>query len=231
MTRAAVAFAQIGVPVIPLWGIDEDGHCTCERGAECTSQGKHPRWSGWQSATSNPGAVLNYFDAFARKGTPANIGLRLIDVGLAVIDVDSAEGAEALAGLVGDDELAQMPCAMTARGVHYYVRTSKAPGIIAPGLEVKSENVVAPPSLCAGGLVRSWAAGRELTSVDAVPCMPLSINRMLSTREHVYRGERRSGSAGAVSVSILPSAEVIAQMLVKSGVPVDLVRKHIWSAA
>lgn len=225
MREHAMAYAAAGIPVIPLWGITADGVCSCAKGSDCTSAGKHPRYTQWQAATANPGAIGNYFGRYEASGVPANIGLRLIDCGLAVIDVDSADGADALEDLVSAEELDAMPCANSGRGVHYYVKTDRRPGTIAPGLELKSENVVAPPSLAAGGRVRSWVAGRTLRSVADAPALPESITRLLGARTPIRSGGSHRSSA-APSVLVGPSSDFVRRVLLDRGMAEQLVNKY-----
>lgn len=227
MREAAVRFAAMGIPAIPLWGITEDGACSCSQGHECKSAGKHPRWPGWQKAAANTAAADGYFAFFGRSDTPANIGLRLMACGLAVIDVDSEEGAELLEDLVGDEDLAAFPAAETSRGVHYFVRTALRPGLIGPGLELKSENVVAPPSMNPDGSTRQWVPGRELLSIAQVPQIPDAVADRLTARAAFSDTPRRGrSSAGAASVSLF-SNETIARMLLDRGVSEALVTKHL----
>jgi len=177
--------------------------------------------------TADPDATEATFAHLQREGHPANIGLRLRAIGLAVIDVDSSDGADALEDLVSHADLEQMPCAVTARGVHYFVRTEDGPGLLAPGLEIKSENVVAPPSLMPSGVTRSWVAQRELVSLTDVPPLPAALASLLRTRD----GARTSGQRPHYTQSPLLSADRLATMLLDRGVPEHLVQKHVWGGA
>jgi hypothetical protein len=227
----AVRYAAAGIPVIPLHGIDRLGDCTCPRGVDCTSPGKHPRWPGWQTMTADPVATAGAFSNIEAAGGAANIGLRLCAVGLAVLDIDSMDGAAALEDLVDDQFLRTAPCAKTGRGVHYYVRTDRRPGTIAPGLELKSENVVAPPSLVAGGKPRAWMAGRALGDLGDVPALPMEVAELLVTRRAITDdGTRDHGATGSPRVSIIPPLEWFAAALLDRGVPEELVARHILGA-
>lgn len=227
MRDEAVNYARMGIPTIPLWGVTESGACSCRRGVNCTSPAKHPRFPEWQKVSANPFVADGYFSFFDRTQTPANLGLRLIACGLAVIDVDSAEGAELLEDLVDQDTLRAMPAARTGRGMHYYVRTSRRPGSIGPGLEIKSENVVAPPSRIAGGGVREWLPGRELVDMNAVPPLP----RSLTSRMTASEGSARTTSAGEPRGLSIISNETVARMLLDRGVSEELVNKHLLGAS
>jgi hypothetical protein len=231
MREEAVRYAALGIPVIPLWGITDDGECSCNKAGACTSPGKHPRWPGWQKTSANTFVADGYFSFFEESNTPANIGLRLIEAGLAVIDVDSEEGADLLEDLVAPDVLAQMPAARTGRGMHYFIRTNRRPGTIGPGLEIKSENVVAPPSRHADGGVREWLPGRGLVSLDQVPQLPGVLSKRLVAGESgstTRTGTRQSESTGSITII---SWETIAKMLLDRNVPEELVNKHILGAS
>ena len=59
------------VPVIVVWGVNDDGSCACPRGSECTAAGKHPVGAGWQNQ-----AITDESDLYDAIG-----------------DVDASEGA------------------------------------------------------------------------------------------------------------------------------------------
>jgi hypothetical protein len=219
MIDDAVGYVQMGIPVILLHGISSEGACGCARGHECTSAGKHPVSTGWQNQGDDPYAVEQAFAAYRdRHGFDANVGLRLRAVGLAVLDVDSAAGEEALAELVYADDLEEMPMAHTARGTHYFVVTDRAPGAIAPGLELKSENVVAPPSVTQSGEVRAWETGRELESLDRVPALPDSVLEAMSARRPSSGG---SGGHATPYLLGLVTEDMIERMLVRKGLTAE----------
>lgn len=164
---AASAYARAGWRVVVLHGI-RDGRCTCRSGGECPTPGKHPRWSGWQKmATSDPAVIAGLLRGV---GEPANIGLRLVDTGVAVVDVDSPAGAADLRRLVGD-ALDRAPRATTRRGDHYYVATDAPAGALLTGVELKVENLIVPPSVNPDGTVRAWACGLSLLETTA-PDLP-----------------------------------------------------------
>jgi putative DNA primase/helicase len=66
-------YAMIGISVMPLHGIKEDGWCTCSKGRKCTSSGKHPMYSGWHSiATTDKATVIKWWTnhLYANIGIP-----------------------------------------------------------------------------------------------------------------------------------------------------------------
>jgi putative DNA primase/helicase len=168
MVDAVRAYAASGYHVIPLHGI-VNGACTCRAGARCENAGKHPRWSGWQAEADRNGADPDFIAGlFAR--SVMNAGLRGLGHWGAVIDADSRQAVEEMRRLAGPGgPFAGAPVATTRRGLHVYVATDVAPGEIRPGLELKSENIVAPPSVNPDGTVREWWPGRSILDYDPVP--------------------------------------------------------------
>jgi len=152
----AIRYAKRGWFVIPLNGINEDGTCTCARGEECDSAGKHPFWMGWQDRASNdPKEVELWFDDV----TPRNIGVVCGPSGLVVIDIDGPEGEALLRPLVEAGVVPACPQVRTRRGRHLYLRGT-LPAAKLHGLDIKSGNgfVVAPPSMRADGEQYEWVA-------------------------------------------------------------------------
>ncbi|HWH15306.1 MAG TPA: bifunctional DNA primase/polymerase [Miltoncostaeaceae bacterium] len=168
MADAARAYAAAGYHVIPLHGIT-NGACTCRAGARCESAGKHPRWSGWQGEADRNGANPDFVGGLFTRSV-LNLGLRGLGHGCAVLDGDTPDAVAELERLAGaGGPLAGAPVATTRRGLHVYVATAVAPGEIRPGLELKSENIVAPPSINPDGTVREWWPGRSILDCSPVP--------------------------------------------------------------
>jgi len=79
MMDAALKYAEANIPVIPLHWICEDGSCSCKKGQQCDSKGKHPLYTGWYKNsttdveqikkwwTKTPNAIL----AFLQERSPA----------------------------------------------------------------------------------------------------------------------------------------------------------------
>jgi putative DNA primase/helicase len=165
---AAVAYARAGYHVVPLHGV-VDGRCTCRHGAGCEHPGKEPRWRGWQASADREGANPEFIGGLF-SGRPMNIGLRGFGHGWAVLDADSPEAVGYLRRLASPGgPFAGAPVAETRRGLHVYVRTSAAPGKVREGLELKSDNVVAPPSVNPDGTIREWWPGRSILDCRPVP--------------------------------------------------------------
>jgi len=91
MLRAALTYAQrLSWAVIPLHEQNADGTCSCGK-ADCTSQGKHPRLTGWQEkGTADDRQIARWW----RQWPNANVGVVAGLSGLVVIDVDNKHGID-----------------------------------------------------------------------------------------------------------------------------------------
>jgi len=161
--KCALSYAaELHLPVIPLHTINLKGDCTCGRGKECESPGKHPKTkNGLKDASKDTEQIKKWWPK--ESVLPSNIGIVTGgESGLVVIDVDSDEGFEAL----GDERVKDLkneavPSVRTGRGFHYYFK-SKTPIKTKPGfvnkVDIKGEGgyIVAPPSLHISGRRYEW---------------------------------------------------------------------------
>jgi hypothetical protein len=61
--RAARQYADRGWSVLPLHSLSLDGSCTCSRGADCASPGKHPRLEdGVKGASRDPVVIDGWWE-------------------------------------------------------------------------------------------------------------------------------------------------------------------------
>lgn len=148
-------YASKGWRVIPLHRVGPDGQtCSCSRGRNCTSKGKHPRDEAWQSK-----APLSPSDIEATWGGayPPNVGLATgADSGFWALDIDPEKGgAEAMGALVATH--GRLPDTWVVQtgsgGYHYYFTMPDEPlrntsGQAGPGIDTRANGgqVVAPPS-------------------------------------------------------------------------------------
>ena len=178
---AAIAYAEHGFRVIPLWWIRPDGSCACgaakckpevsrKTGKLTSSAGKHPIGRVWQkSASTDPDAVRD-----ARRGKPhANVGLAMGGEGrLVAVDIDGDEGFASLAEI--EANVRPWPVTLTSRsgredvGEHrlYRVpphldmaRLGNRAGARWPGIDTRVENgqIVVAPSVHFSGRRYSWS--------------------------------------------------------------------------
>ena len=124
MIDAALRYAANGWSVLPLWTVS-DGTCTCPRGDECRSSGKHPRTdlapNGVKDATTDQATIASWPDDI-------NVGVALGQVsgGVMAFDVDHREiAAQLLDASLGIDR--QTGIAITGRlGCHIFFVCSGA---------------------------------------------------------------------------------------------------------
>lgn len=95
---AALGYARRGWKVIPLHTPDENGICSCAKGEECTSAGKHPRTAqGVKDAVFDETKIKNWWKRFPN----ANIGVACgAESGIVCLDIDPRNG--------GDDSLKRL---------------------------------------------------------------------------------------------------------------------------
>jgi putative DNA primase/helicase len=169
LCQAAISYARRALAVIPVRWI-ENGVCSCIRGAECASPGKHPVHENWPVvATTDSLEVAHWWRPAPAEGIPAewwpkaNIGIVTgRKSGVWVLDVDSYNGGDArLAGY--ENRHGPLPETRVHHtgggGIHYFwihpgfdVRND-AKKVLGQGLDLKGERgfVVAPPSVSAKG--------------------------------------------------------------------------------
>jgi hypothetical protein len=154
--EAALMWAARGVPIIPLFSVDENGHCRCKYGATCRTPGKHPQnYHGLTEASTEPRQILKWF----RKYQNVNIAGATGEVsGLLVFDVDPRHGGDlSLTDLIesyGDEWLETLKIKTGSGGYHFYFEFPKGinlrntVSIVAPGIDTRANRgyVVLPPS-------------------------------------------------------------------------------------
>jgi hypothetical protein len=164
--RAALGYAVLDWPVLPLHTPDATGACSCGR-VDCSNPGKHPRTGhGVRDATTRVTTVRGWWSTWP----DANVGLAT--GALLVLDVDGPLGEQSLQRL--ERRHRPLPATLEAtsgRGRHLYFTERARPlgnsiGRLGPGLDVRGHGgyVVAPPSLHADGLRYRWrTCGRPAT--------------------------------------------------------------------
>lgn len=179
--QAARWWAEQGHPVIPLWGVNEDGTCQCigNNGGknECApgdpNTGKHP-WRGMgikAGATTNDGVILGWF----RSRPDLNLALRCD--GLVVVDVDPRNNGHVTAESL---DLPSTRAHTTGSysgelGRHHIYRLpegfdSQSSGTLGDGIDLKTgpgAYVVLPPSMHASGVRYAVAADEPIADAPA----------------------------------------------------------------
>jgi putative DNA primase/helicase len=173
LVTAALQYAALGLSVVPVHSIKDDGRCTCKDGKSCTSRGKHPRTArGIRDATRDPAEI----ESFWAKWPDANIGIATgRPSGIAVIDIDPRNGGlETIEHLEADlGALPTTPMAFTGGGGAHLIFNLPAITVrkaaAGPGIDVLGDGcmMVAPPSCHVSGESYSWEQG--LTPDDVRP--------------------------------------------------------------
>jgi hypothetical protein len=158
--QAALAYAERGFRVIAIHRV-KNGCCSCSKGFNCPSAGKHPVLNEWQTAAPLTEAEV---DRFFGGETPYNIGIATgPDSNLLVLDVDPKDGGKetlaALRALHGSDWLKTHTVETGSGGWHFYFTYpdfevgNTASSKLGAGLDTRGKGgqVVAPPSVSAIG--------------------------------------------------------------------------------
>jgi hypothetical protein len=183
MEEAAVSLATDGFKLVPNYAPTADGGCTCHKGKNCSSAGKHPILIGWDKPESENCATndARKIRAWWRKWPNANIGIATGALGgIVVLDADfPKKGDVGLTTLLERLGLDAMPPTMevnTGAGVHFYykydaddVRNSASK--IEEGIDVRGAGgqVVSAPSLHRSG--RRYMPANGLKPIPLPDCL------------------------------------------------------------
>lgn len=166
--------ARFGWRVFPLYEMSSSGVCSCSKGADCKTPGKHPRVSipSGEAAVHPASTDLKQIAAWWRKWPHANIGVWLEGSDLIVLDIDKNDKKDGFQGLeeIMAFERESMPSTLTcltpSGGKHLYFKfTDGVPNkanALGPGLDTwhTAHYVIVPPSNHIKG-VYAWEGGVE----------------------------------------------------------------------
>jgi P4 family phage/plasmid primase-like protien len=158
MLAAAHEYRRRAWRVIQLHSVGPDGRtCSCQRGAQCPSAGKHPIENRWQNSPAYSAADIQ---ALWDERPNANIGIATgLPSGFWVLDIDPKSGGmESMGNLTAAH--GALPATFVVKtgsgGYHYYfllpddfeVQNDQS-GYVAPGIDVRGRGgqVVAAPSV------------------------------------------------------------------------------------
>ena len=171
MLKAALAYAEKGLSVIPCHHILGDGSCSCGN-KDCSSKGKHPRstWKGKQKERLTEAGLRSRW----KEHPDSNIGIVTGEISqVIVIDIDGKKGLESLEAI--GLTLETMPMTPTAHtgggGYHLYYRYSEGAARTKVGVldkvDIRADGgiVIAPPSLHQSGKRYAWLEDRNLDDV------------------------------------------------------------------
>ncbi len=165
-THAALDYARLGWPIVPCYGINELGECTCGGKPGC-KPGKHPHIKNWRNRATTDEAIIR---EWLKQWPNANIGILTgKKSGIIVIDIDPRNGGDdGLESLIKQfGLLSDTPEVFTGGGGRHLYFTHPGrhiPSIdeLAPGVEVKADGghqlVIAPPSRHVSGRRYEWEA-------------------------------------------------------------------------
>jgi putative DNA primase/helicase len=172
MTESALALVECGFEVFPTHGVytSTDGlvACTCPRGTDCRSKGKHPVPArGFLEATTDPAQVRRWWRADRVRGEGGwNVALRTTSR-FVVLDADvKSDGLDTIEQFEAWSNGLSLPETVRVRtgsgGLHLLYRTAGTARVVSrnrilPGLDIKADGgyVVTVPSLHeSGGLYR-----------------------------------------------------------------------------
>jgi hypothetical protein len=167
MPAAALDYVERRLLPFPLHWMKEAGRCSCAKGAQCESPGKHPRIVEWQKIAAWGNAKM--VGGWWRSWPLANVGLLTGEApGLVVLDFDFPAGGEATLnewrGRHGDGWLDTAAVRTGGGGIHLYYQYPEGLDIrnsvrkIGGGVDVRANGgyVAAPPSLHASGRRYEW---------------------------------------------------------------------------
>lgn len=158
------------------------GFCSCSKGRECTSPGKHPMtYRGVKDATTDPGRIRTWHAIYPNANWALACGR---ESGVLVVDVDPRHGGyESLDKWTAEHELPETLTVLTGGGgLHFYFEYP-ADSVIGnrtgwlSGVDIKSDGgyVILPPSNHKSGGTYRWRS--ELDPSIAPPVLLQSIEK------------------------------------------------------
>jgi P4 family phage/plasmid primase-like protien len=164
----ALLYVSRGWPVLPVFGVHNDGACRCGR-ADCSSPGKHPLARlvphGLKDATIDADTIRSWW----YQEPEANVAIAT-GGGLAVIDVDAEDGFEELEARFGDFP-PTLESTTGSGGRHLLYATEgklRSKNGFHRGVDLKADGgyVIVPPSRHASGRCYAWDTPDELPSTE-----------------------------------------------------------------
>lgn len=163
--------ASLGIPIMPCYGIREDGTCMCPARGGCKAKGKHPQGAlvrhGVNDATTDPAVIADWVKRNRGGNWAIATGQPLKSGGwLCVLDIDPrSHGDESLGEL--EEIHGKLPhtvrVATGGGGAHYYFKSNRQLASRAPypGVDFKAAGgyVLCPPSTHASGKQYLWDVG------------------------------------------------------------------------
>ncbi len=145
--QLALEHAKHGWRVFPMHST-HGGECSCSRGGDCSSSGKHSRIKGWQNAATIDACVITGWWSRAN-WQDSNVGITMgSSSNVVVLNIDNkpdASGEQTLADLEAVFEsVCPAYIVKTGRGWHMYFRhpgvdVRGSVGTLGPGLDLRAD--------------------------------------------------------------------------------------------
>jgi hypothetical protein len=185
----ALAYANLGWYVLPVWSVDENGQCRCGRPntEKGHKPGKHPQSElvphGHQDSTIDEHVIRDWWATDPNAG----IGVSLAESGLLALDIDPQNGGvDTLAQLEAEHGVMHSDCTAITQGggEHRLFLADEGmtyPGTLGKGLDLKHHGYICvAPTLGASGDYK-WGAGRSPLSKTS-PAQPSALPQLISSK-------------------------------------------------
>lgn len=205
MLRVALAYAALGLRIMPVWHVLADGVCACGDDTHAPGRpgekdaGKHPRVRrGVGEATGDPRIIRAWWGGWPHAGIAIATG-HLVDV----VDIDSADALRTVADLAAAGRIpGPIATARTGRpgGVHWIIPASGAGNAQGhgpfAGIDYRGVGgyIIAAPTVHRTGRAYTWVGGDDLTLPAGDPARGAAIPGPLpwerTARPGISRRER-----------------------------------------
>lgn len=185
----ALAYAERGWAVLPVWSVDEHGQCRCGRpnAEKGHKAGKHPHSAlaphGHYDATTDAERIKEWWATDPQAG----IGVSLAASGLIALDIDPQNnGPDTLAALEAEHGVLHSDCVATTQGGgehRLFAADSEMsyPASLGPGLDLKHNGYICvAPTLGPSGAYY-WQAGKSPIS-QSKPAQPSELPSLIAQK-------------------------------------------------
>jgi putative DNA primase/helicase len=149
-----------GLPLIRIHGIKSNGACTCYKGQDCESPGKHPVEAGWYNKIITS---VDQLEKNLKEYPDMNIGIPT-GKDLVVVDVDPRHGGQESYEKYKHLFPKTMTVITGGGGLHLYYKKPEGVAVVSnkvnllPGIDIRADGgfVVAPGSKHKSGNYYKW---------------------------------------------------------------------------
>lgn len=200
----ALAYANMGWAVLPVWSVDGEGKCRCGRpnNEKGHKAGKHPQADlaphGHQNATLDEAIIKDWWSI----DPDAGIGISLAASGLIALDIDPQNGGqESLTKIEAEHGVLHSNCvAKTQGGGEHRIFNADEdmsyPGILDKGLDLKHHGYICvAPTLGVSGDYK-WESGRSPLS-KSNPASPSTLPKLISDKARPHASYSLVENGGA----------------------------------